>query len=65
MGVNSSSKTQPASGTPFVDCRGVIEMMGLSTCLDDFPGVTTEVGSLGGLEVSASCFGPPVFSFLS
>jgi hypothetical protein len=40
-------------------------MMGLPTCLDDFPGVTTEVGLLGGLEVSASYFRPLVFSFLS
>jgi hypothetical protein len=65
MGVNSSPKIQPASGIPFVDCKGVIEMMGLLTCLDDFLGLTTEVGSLGGSEISASCFRPPVFSFSS
>jgi hypothetical protein len=48
MGANSSPKIQLASGIPFVDCRGVTETMGLLTCLDDFLGVTTEVGSLGG-----------------
>jgi hypothetical protein len=65
MGINFSPKIQPTSRIPFMDCRGVIETMGLMTCLDDFPGVKIEVGSLRGLEVSAFYFGPLVCSFLS
>jgi hypothetical protein len=65
MGVNYSPKIQPAFGIPFVDCRGVTKTMGLLTYLDDFPGVMTKVGSLGGSESPASYFGPPIFSSLS
>jgi hypothetical protein len=58
MGGISSPKIHPTSGTPFVDCRGVTEMMGLSIFLDDFPVVTTEVGFLVEFGVSASYFRP-------
>jgi hypothetical protein len=65
MANTSSPKIHPASGTPFVDCSGVTEKMGLPIYLDDFLGVTTEVGLLVGLGVSASCFVAPICFFFS
>jgi len=65
MGDSSSPKIQPAFGTPFMDYRGVTKTIRLPIFLEDFPGVTTEVDLLVGLEVSASRFWSPVFFFSS
>ena len=46
IGVSSSLKIHPASGVPFVNCREVIEAMGLSISLDGFYGITIVPGLL-------------------
>jgi hypothetical protein len=65
MGISSSPKIHPASGVPFVNCRGVIEAMGLLISLDGFSGITTVSGLLDGLGISASYSGFPVSSVFS
>jgi hypothetical protein len=46
MGVSSLPKIHPASGVPFVNCRGVIEAMGLPISLDGFSRIKTSPGFL-------------------
>jgi hypothetical protein len=46
MGVSSSLKIHPASGFPFVNCKGVIEAMGLSISLNDCFGIASVAGLL-------------------
>jgi len=46
MGVSSSLKIHPTSGFPFVNCKGVIEAMGLPISLDDCFKIASVAGFL-------------------
>jgi hypothetical protein len=57
MGLNSSLNIHPYSIFPYVDCKGVIEVMGSVICFDDLAGVLTGLCLFGGSGVFISVFG--------
>ena len=46
MGISSSLKIHPTSGFPFVNCKGVIEVMGLPISLNGYFGIASVDGLL-------------------
>jgi hypothetical protein len=57
MGLNSSLNIHPASIFPYVDCKGVTDVIGSPIFFADFPGVATGLCFFGGSEVFISASG--------